>query len=276
MVIEKEITANIFCQGRWLVAASTVAFVSGCASQAHLPAQPNTLPRNSIAPLAHKSPSAKVSRLRPVDYLPPVQPQVILHLSSRKRVVALTFDACQTRKPARYDQRIIQILRQTKTPATLMLGGRWMETHPAVTRGLAANPLFELGNHSYLHPHMTKIALPQMREEIQKTQRILFHLTGKRAVLFRPPYGEYNPALVRMAGSLGLKTLMWDVETGDPDPHESAKSIIHTVLSQARPGSIVIMHVNGRGWHSAEALPTIIRSLRQRGFKFKTISEAQK
>ena len=205
--------------------------------------------------------------------LPPVAPQVITHGSRAVKQVALTFDACQTRKPAGYDVKIIGILRATHTPATLVLGGRWMETHPAATRSLAADPLFELGNHSYLHPHMTKITPSQMRLELQETQDVMYRLTGKQGVLFRPPYGEYNSQLVAQAARLGLTTLTWEVVTGDPDPHISAPDILQTVLRGVKPGSVVIMHMNGRGWHTAEALPAVIRGLRKRGYRLVTVSQ---
>ena len=205
--------------------------------------------------------------------LPPVVPQVITHGSRAAKVVALTFDACQTRHPSGYDAKIISILRATRTPATLVLGGRWMETHPAATRSLAADPLFEIGNHSYLHPHMTKITLAQAHQELQQTQDVMYQLTGKQGVLFRPPYGEYDPALVREAARMGLKTLTWEVVTGDPDKNIKAPAIVRTVLTRARPGSVVIMHMNGRGWHTAEALPAVIRGLRKRGYRLVTVSQ---
>ncbi len=148
-----------------------------------------------------------------------------------------------------------------------------METHPAITKQLGADPLFELGNHSYLHPHMTKITPAQMRVELQKTQDIMYRLTGKQGVWFRPPYGESNPTLVATAARMGLHTLTWNIETGDPDRHCTAPRIIRAVLDRAKPGSIIIMHVNGRGWHSAEALPTLIRTLRRRGYTFVTASQ---
>ena len=206
--------------------------------------------------------------------LPGVRPQVITHLAVSRKVIALTFDACQTEQPARYDAAIIRILQTTHTPATLLLGGRWMETHPEETRALARDPLFELGNHSYIHPHMTRVSAQRAAAEMQKPQDILYRLTGKQGTLFRPPYGEYNEALVKSAALLGLRTLKWSIVTGDPDPHVSAKAITQTVLAQARPGAIIIMHVNGRGWHSAEALPTLIQTLRARGYTFVKVSDA--
>lgn len=205
--------------------------------------------------------------------LPPVAPQVITHGSRATKTVALTFDACQTRKPSGYDAKIIGILRAMHTPATLVLGGRWMETHPDATRSLAADPLFELGNHSYLHPHMTQITPAQMREELQATQDVQYRLTGRQGVLFRPPYGELNPVLVREAARLGLKTLTWEVVTGDPDKNIKAPDIVRTVLTRARPGSVIIMHMNGRGWHTAEALPAVIKGLRRRGYRLVTVSQ---
>ncbi len=236
-------------------------------------------PRAALVALGFLAVALPAVTAAPATHAPPLRPiaaRLITHGERNRKQVALTFDACQTRKPAGYDARLIHILRVTHTPATLMLGGRWMETHPAATRSLAADPLFELGNHSYLHPHMTRLSPAQMRTELQKTQDVMYRLTGKQGVLFRPPYGEYDPALLAVAGCMGLHTLTWEVVTGDPDPHISAQAIERAVRERTRPGSFVIMHMNGRGWHTAQALPTVIRDLRRRGYQFVTVSQALK
>jgi peptidoglycan/xylan/chitin deacetylase (PgdA/CDA1 family) len=204
---------------------------------------------------------------------PTVSPILITHIDRTRRIVALTFDACETRKPAGYDAKIIGILESTHTPATLMLGGRWMETHPSQTEALGRNPLFEIGNHSYLHPHMTKISVRQMQTELLKTQDDQVKFIGRQGSLFRPPYGEYNPLLLQTAGRLGLHTITWEVVSGDPDPHVTAKDMIREILRRTRPGSIIIMHMNGRGWHTAEALPAVIAGLRKKGFTFVKVSD---
>ncbi len=49
--------------------------------------------------------------------------------------------------------------------------------------------------------------------------------------------------------------------------------MIQGVVGHVRPGSIVIFHANGRGWHTSEAIPTIIAKLRERGYEFVTVSE---
>ena len=198
---------------------------------------------------------------------------LIRRLPTTERVVALTFDACQTLKPAGYAPEIIAILRKERIPATLFLGGRWMEWHAAVARSLAPDPLFEIGTHSYLHPHFPKLSEKAMRADLEKALAVHIKLTGRRPKAFRPPYGEHNPLMVNVAESYGLTSVLWDVETGDPDPHCSAKEIVREVLREAKPGSIVIQHLNGRGWHSPEALPTLIAGLRKRGYRFVRVSE---
>jgi peptidoglycan/xylan/chitin deacetylase (PgdA/CDA1 family) len=187
--------------------------------------------------------------------------------------IALTFDACSTSKPTGYDEQITRVLVETGTPATVFLGGKWIQDHESAARQLAALPLLELGNHTYLHPHMTKSSDDQVRDELQQTQEELFKVTGRTATLFRPPYGEYDDRVVKIAAELGLTTIEYDLASGDPDIHFTKQKLIEYVTSAARSGSIIVMHINGRGWHTAEALPEIILALRKRGFCLVTVGD---
>jgi peptidoglycan/xylan/chitin deacetylase (PgdA/CDA1 family) len=203
----------------------------------------------------------------------PVVPVVILHGPRDIKVIALTFDACSTSRPSRYDERITNILVKTGTPATLFLCGKWMEEQPAYTRLLASHPQFELANHSFSHPHLNRIPDDSIRHELLRTQEIMDSLTGKRAGLFRPPYGEYDDRVIQIAAEAGLKTVQFDLASGDPDPTFTKERLVKYVSSEAKNGSIIVMHINGRGWHTAEALPAIIERLHDRGFTFVTVGE---
>ncbi len=201
-----------------------------------------------------------------------VKAEPVTHGSRKLPAVALTFDACEGKTKAGYDDKIIQILKKTKTPATFFLGGKWMLSHKKETKAIAKEPLFELANHSYSHPHLTKLDEKHIADEIKKTQDILFELTGKKGTLFRCPFGEYNVKILKTAAELGVTVIQYDVVSGDPDKHITAKKMLPWVVSQVKNGSIIIMHVNGRGWHTAEALPEIIKKLRAKGFQFVTVS----
>ena len=189
------------------------------------------------------------------------------------RAIAITFDACATlTKPYGFDRAVYDTLKRERVPATIFVSGRWVEGHPDVMTELAAEPLIEFGDHSYDHPHMTEIPLWQAAQEVDGTEAALSRF-GKRGVAFRPPYGEWNKAVMEMLHKKGLPTVLWDVVSGDPSLGTTAHGIIRTVLAKTRPGSIIVFHINGRGWKTAEAFPTVIRELRLRGFRFVHLSE---
>jgi peptidoglycan/xylan/chitin deacetylase (PgdA/CDA1 family) len=102
---------------------------------------------------------------------------------------------------------------------------------------------------------------------------MLYTLTGRRATLFRAPYGEVDARVARLGAEAGMIAIQYDLASGDPDPRISAKRLREYVSGQAKNGSIVVMHMNARGWKTAEALPRIIVRLRKRGYKLVTVSE---
>jgi peptidoglycan-N-acetylglucosamine deacetylase len=191
-----------------------------------------------------------------------------------KAYVALTFDLCQKPlAPAGFDQGIVDALVRYQVPATFFMGGDWMRTHPAETRELASYPQFELGNHSWNHPDdMRLLDEEHMHREIVMTQDMLYQLTGRVARLFRPPTGYYNDFLLSVVAWHGMRTVLWDADSADPTPGNSAENIAKLVHERTQNGSIVLMHANGRGWNTAAALPLIIEDLQARGFTIVTVS----
>jgi peptidoglycan-N-acetylglucosamine deacetylase len=204
----------------------------------------------------------------------PVVPEVVAHGHRSEKRIALTFDACSTRDVNKYDARITAELLAARVPATIFLGGSWAKEEEAQVRMLGANPLFELGNHSYTHPHLTAVKDPaRVREELVRTQDEIHALTGATPRLFRPPYGEYDHRLVQIAAEVGLTTVEYDLPSGDPDQHATKERLVEWVLGKAQAGSIVVMHINHRSFHTAEALPEIVAGLRARGFELVTVGE---
>jgi peptidoglycan/xylan/chitin deacetylase (PgdA/CDA1 family) len=203
----------------------------------------------------------------------PVSPVVIFHGDRDRKVVALTFDACSATGPSRYDKRITNILIETKTPATLFLGGKWMKEQSEPTKYLALFPQFEFANHAFHHPHLIQVSDDNIRQELRRTQEVMDSLTGRQPTLFRAPYGEYDDRVARIAAEMGLRTIQYDLASGDPDPSFTKEKLIRYVTATAMNGSIIVMHMNQRGWHTAEALPEIIARLRLRGFTFETVTD---
>ena len=252
---------------RKLCGLALAVLVSGCISQP--PVDLHT-EQTLGSPLPYEAPQPG---LIPAPKLAAVPPQVIKHGPRRKKRIALTFDACSTQGSSRFDEHVIRVLIDMKVPATLFLGGNWMEEHPDETMELARYPQFELANHTYLHPHLTRVDDDRVREEITRTQDILYTLTGRTARLFRAPYGELDGRVAKLVGEQGLISVQYDLASGDPDPRISARRLVEYVSDQSRNGSIVVLHMNGRGWKTAEALPRIIIRLKKKGFKLMTVSD---
>ena len=148
-----------------------------------------------------------------------------------------------------------------------------MQSHPTQTQALASNPLFELGNHSWAHPDFAHLSPDEMQAEILRTQDLMYKLTGQQPRLFRFPYDSYTEEAIAVVGQLGLLAVQEDVVTGDADLRLSPAELQNAVATGAWNGSIVIMHMNRRGWHTAEALPDIIGHLRTSGYTLVTVSQ---
>lgn len=209
------------------------------------------------------------------------------------KLVALTLDLCeQPGEVAGYDGAIIDYLRDSRIKATLFVGGKWLRSHDERAHQLLADPLFEIGNHSWAHRNLRLLTGAELTHEITAPQRAyeairddLAHaqctlgeastLASRplRMGLFRFPYGACNPAALAAVNEAGLLAIQWDVSTGDPSPDQSAQAIAQHMLRATRPGSIIIAHANGRGHHTAAALPIAIPKLAAMGYEFVTVSE---
>jgi peptidoglycan/xylan/chitin deacetylase (PgdA/CDA1 family) len=246
---------------RWTVVAVVLAgLVSACGPVA-LPPEEVPAPKEE-----------KVEAPSPIASFIPA----VVHSGLRDEMrVALTFDACPTRSV--YDERITRVLKETQTPATIFLSGSWVRRNPQIVLELASSPLFELANHSYTHKHMTQLKDDtKVLAELLETQAEIFHVTGKLPEYFRPPFGEFDSRLAYLVGKAGLTTIEFDLASGDPDEYATKPRLVNWVLKQARPGSIIVMHINHREFPTADALPEIIQGLRKRGYELVTVGQLLK
>jgi peptidoglycan/xylan/chitin deacetylase (PgdA/CDA1 family) len=198
---------------------------------------------------------------------------IIEHGPRNVHKIALTFDACPTSLPDEYDEKVIDVLIRERVPATLFMSGRWVEKNPGKAKFLATRPQFEIADHSYYHPHMTEKPDDRDLRELKRTQAIIKKTTGKTPHYFRPPFGEVDERVAKLACDAGLTTIQYDIASGDPDPKLSPKKIVAGVLQNAKNGSIIVFHMNRKGVHTAELLPEVIHGLRKKGFELVTVRE---
>ena len=89
--------------------------------------------------------------------------------------------------------------------------------------------------------------------------------------LFRPPYGSCDNSTLRLLHKYKMLMVLWTVDTNDYTKPGVA-AIVHSAVSGARPGAIILMHdAGGDRSETVAALPKIIAILRKRGYRFVTV-----
>ena len=200
--------------------------------------------------------------------------QVITSGPSGCKAVALTFDMCPVREGGGYDAPLIDLLIERRIPATFFLSGRWIATHEAEVKGLLAVPFFEIGTHGQVHAHLPRLDVDRQWAEILGPVVLLEKRFGYRGTLFRPPYGEYDDTTVETARALGLRFILWNVVSGDPDPHLSQARMLDELSATVRQGSIIVFHANGKGRHTRVVVDELLRELLPRkGLRPVTVTE---
>jgi peptidoglycan-N-acetylglucosamine deacetylase len=191
-------------------------------------------------------------------------------LPNNDKVIALTFDDGPWPETT---EKILATLKQEKIKATFFVIGQPLISYPEIGKKVLTDG-HAIANHT-MHHWYNKMSPVVAQREIEDTAAIIKKTLNVETAYFRPPGGVLNNGLVAYAESKKQSVLMWSVDTGDSQPKRpSPEAMIKTVMSQATPGGIVLMH-DGGGNHdnTAKALPGMIAKLRAAGYKFVTIPE---
>ena len=133
------------------------------------------------------------------------------HYASRPmNVPELTFDD----GPAPDTEALLDLLARHRVRATFFLvGERVAGREGALVRMVRDG--HALGNDSWDHPDLRTLTVDRVREQLTRTSEAIEAASGVRPKLFRPPYGYTSVAIERTAESLGMRTILWDVDTRD-------------------------------------------------------------
>lgn len=192
----------------------------------------------------------------------------IYSVNTPEKKVALSFDAAWDNE---YTKSILEILDKYQIHVTFFLTGGWVESYPDDVKAIVAAG-HDLGNHSENHKQMSTLTSSEIKDEITKVHTKVKELTGQDMYLFRPPYGDYDNAVIQTATSLNYFTIQWSVDSLDWKDY-GVESIIDTILNNKEldNGAIILMH-NGAKYTKA-ALETIILELQKEGYQIVPISE---
>lgn len=208
--------------------------------------------------------SGNLQPLVATTQLSSVPPPVFQGNSARPQVAL----ACNVFWGEEYLPAMLKTLDENDVRITFFIGGSWANKYPEILKDLA-NRGHELGNHTYSHPHPNNLSKEQNKEQITKTEELVFTHTGLRTNLYAPPYGEYNNTVLLAAQELNYTTIMWSIDTIDwkRPPPEVLKD---RVLKKLHNGAIILMHPTAP---TAQALPSLIAEIKNRGYTIVKVSD---
>lgn len=182
--------------------------------------------------------------------------------------IALTFDAAWGNDDT---AKIMEILKKHEVKVTFFMTGGWVDSYPDDVKMILAQG-HDLGNHSLNHKNMSKLSNDEKEKEIMDVHGKVKELTGYDMFLFRPPYGDYDSALIKTVKKCGYYAIQWDVDSLDWKDY-GVDSIIKTVTENNHlgNGSIILCHNGAR--YTAEALDNLITTLKDAGYSFVPLSE---
>jgi peptidoglycan/xylan/chitin deacetylase (PgdA/CDA1 family) len=162
--------------------------------------------------------------------------------------------------------RVLATLETKRIAATFFLIGKNIGGNEALVRRMVADR-FEIGNHTWSHPHLPALKKAKINDEVLRTQTAIAATGAPLPTLLRPPYGDIDTAVVR---NIGLQVALWNEDPRDWQA-TSHKALVKAVLKAAKPGGVIDFH----DIHpiTADVLPTIIDKLTARHYQFVTVSE---
>lgn len=195
-----------------------------------------------------------------------------------KKRVALTYDAGGEADGL---DTLLRNLTELNVPATFFVTGQFAEDHADLVANIS-NAGFRLYNHSWSHPEFTTKDDDAIAKELSRTDDLLSSITGQSTKPFwRPPFGDRDSRVLKTAAREGYRSIYWTLDTLDSvNDKKSTDFVVNRVLSpsnaKANPdrfldGAIILMHVGETG--TADAVPAIVKGLRERGFTLVTVEE---
>jgi peptidoglycan-N-acetylglucosamine deacetylase len=270
-----------------------LAFSGGCGRKGNIDGGDAPQVRATEAPAAIEIPLASPSAPLQKAAAPPeeklmqdlvLETKPVYGPPEAVKIAYLTFDD----GPSGQTENILKLLAKHGVKATFFVTGKDSEASKTLYKRIADEG-HRFGNHTYSHDY-TKLYRNsnEFLEDVRKLDRFLRDTVGQGTDILRFPGGSNTrlgrrkgqawimPELVKRVKAEGYQYFDWNVTSTDAAQAVQPKAdIVSSVLSLAKGKDriIVLMHdVTGKTT-TVEALPEVIRGLKQQGFRFETLTK---
>lgn len=190
-----------------------------------------------------------------------------------EKVIALTFD---DGPDVDFTPQILDILKKHDVKATFFVVGEKVGWNPELLRR-EYDEGHEIGNHTFTHINVSKRGYGEIEKEITDTQQTIKKVIGQEPKLFRPPYRALSKEMCSIVKQKNMNIILWS----NLDPRDWSNPgvyyIVNTITSKVENGNIILLHDynNSRNSKSQtiQALDVVIPKLKEKGYKFVTVSQ---
>ena len=190
----------------------------------------------------------------------------VYSVETAEKKACLTFDAAWGNEDT---QELIAVLGKYQAKATFFVVGEWVDKFPESVKALH-DAGHSIQNHSNTHKHYPKLSRDEIIKDLNACNDKIEKVTGVRPTLARPPYGDYDNAVIEAVNAAKMTSVQWDVDSLDWKDL-TASEMYQKVVPKVRNGSIILFHNAAK--HTPEALPAIIEALQKDGYQLVTLDE---
>ncbi len=190
--------------------------------------------------------------------------------AAAEKVIYLTFDVGYENGNT---AKILDTLKAEKVPAAFFVLENLVRRESALVQRMSAEGHL-VCNHTASHHDMTKVHTKEgFAAELQKLNGACEEIGVNVAPYYRPPEGRFSEENLQFAKELGYKTIFWSFGYVDWDNERQMDpaDALTKIVDGLHNGEVLLLHPTSAT--NAQILPELIRTLRDRGYRFGTLDE---
>jgi peptidoglycan/xylan/chitin deacetylase (PgdA/CDA1 family) len=192
--------------------------------------------------------------------------------SSTRRVAWTVDDGASSSALGRY-VTMLEKNPSVKITFFVLSGAPGWSKYATRLKALQDSGQIQLANHTRTHRVLTKLSDAKIKEELNRCEAFCLAKYGKSTKpYFRPPYGEIDARVIRVAASIGFtKPMLW-YGSFAAGSGVASSTVLKSASKWIANGRIVIDHANG--YCTTNIFPQILNIFRSRKLKLVTLHDA--
>lgn len=209
---------------------------------------------------------------------PTPTPTSIINLSKEisrgditKKQIIFTFDAGAATNSA---TEILAIAKKHNLKITFFVTGEFAQKNSDLITQISSDG-HEIFNHTYSHPHLPLLTDEEIKVELEEADIIISQITSKTTKpYFRPPYGDRNAHVLKIAAQAGWQSIYWSTDALDWQADRTAEEVKQRIYSNLKNGAIFLMHIGDD--ITGQILDEVFTYIENKGYKITDLSEGLK